>query len=190
MELLFFQSQPHYPSHVRREVFVAPSPHPEIQLWGQCHSLYEHMFRKSACDAVILGVQLIGIVFHLEGSHIEGPRPGPGCAVSPWTLSGPWPLCDVMGSRWWLEFKGLVGQNFNRQFLPQTSPVLNSKYLHSAFIVKMTERLEQRTSFGLLLALSPDIRRVRSWRTIGVCFKKKKVWIKCAVPVVPSFSLQ
>ena len=31
MEWLFFQSQPHRPVHVRREVFVAPSPHPEIQ---------------------------------------------------------------------------------------------------------------------------------------------------------------
>ena len=28
MEWLFFQSQPHRPAHVRREVFVAPSPHP------------------------------------------------------------------------------------------------------------------------------------------------------------------
>ena len=38
MEWLFFQSQSHRPAHVRREVFTAPSPHPEIQLWGPCHS--------------------------------------------------------------------------------------------------------------------------------------------------------
>ena len=34
MEWLFFQSQAHRHAQVRREVFVVPSPHPEIQLWG------------------------------------------------------------------------------------------------------------------------------------------------------------
>ena len=37
MKWLFFQSESHSPAHVRREVFVAPSPHPEIQLWGPWH---------------------------------------------------------------------------------------------------------------------------------------------------------
>ena len=43
MERLFFQSQPHRPAHIHYEISVAPSPHPEIQLWGPCHSHYERM---------------------------------------------------------------------------------------------------------------------------------------------------
>ena len=55
----------------------------------------------------------------------------------------------------------------------------------------MTEWLEQRTWFRLFfLAISPDIRRVRSLKKPRVWFFDEKVWIKCAAPVVPSFSLQ
>ena len=48
MKCLFFQSQSHRPAHVRREVFLAPSSHPEIQ------SLYKRTFPKSISDSVIL----------------------------------------------------------------------------------------------------------------------------------------
>ena len=54
MEWLFFQSQSDRSAHIRREVFIAPSPHPEIQLWGPCHTLYKCTFPKSVSDAVIL----------------------------------------------------------------------------------------------------------------------------------------
>ena len=52
--VLFLKSQLHSPAHVRREVFVAPSPHPEVQLLGPCHSLYKCTFPKSVSGAVIL----------------------------------------------------------------------------------------------------------------------------------------
>ena len=54
MEWLFFQSQTHCPAHVRRQVLLAPSPDPEIQQWGPCHSLYKCTFPKSVSDAFIL----------------------------------------------------------------------------------------------------------------------------------------
>ena len=47
MEWPFFQSQSHRPAQICREVFVAPSPHPEIQLWGQCHFFYEHHWESN-----------------------------------------------------------------------------------------------------------------------------------------------
>ena len=37
MKWLFFQSQSHRPVQVRREVFVAPSPHPENQVTVVSH---------------------------------------------------------------------------------------------------------------------------------------------------------
>ena len=56
---------------------------------------------------------------------------------------------------------------------------------------KMTERMEQRTWFRIFFTIYADVRRVRSlanhWNLV---FRQKKVWIKCAAPVIPSFSLQ
>ena len=99
MEWLFFQSQSHRPVHVRREVFIPPSTHLEIQLWGPCHSFYA-TFPKSVYDAVIL-CALIEDEFWslrpppLEGSYIEGPRPGQACAIMHATVQA---TIDTTGS--------------------------------------------------------------------------------------------
>ena len=67
MEWLFFQSQSHRPAHVRREVFVAPSPHPLsatelLQIFDVLNSKSEIKFSEDvvciATDTTIFVVPL------------------------------------------------------------------------------------------------------------------------------------
>ena len=81
MKWPFFQPQSHRPAHVSRKVFVAPSPsrNPAVP------ELYERTFPMSVSDAVILYALIEDVFWSLrlppEGSHIEGPRPVPPCAI-------------------------------------------------------------------------------------------------------------
>ena len=112
MEWLFFQSQSHRPIHVRREVFVAPSRDPEIQLRWPFHSPYELTFPKSVSEAVIL-CALIEDVFRSLRPWTErmslqiclwrsGPEassrwagPDPQWAIAPWDLRSYWKPCTL-----------------------------------------------------------------------------------------------